>query len=149
MIYDRADGHYLGDYPDDLPPQNGGTHIGIFFAWLLNRNLLNEELLAAFPYELEAVLKRECSGREFLASKRDGQLSEEDLNQTGNDFTRAYYDSDIYFNDYAEVLAEGRPSFYHVDDTWENYDLMVERIEARYAAWQQGAPHRWWQFWRG
>ncbi|MDH5783992.1 MAG: hypothetical protein OEZ16_00105 [Chromatiales bacterium] len=148
MIYDRADGHYLGDYPSDLPPQNGGTHIGIFFTWLLNRNLLNERLVAQFPFELEEVFNREYSGRQFLADRRDGQLAEEDLSDTGNAFALAYYDSDIYFRDYAEILVGDKPSIYHVEDSWENYEKMAERIEARYSAWHQRAPRRWWQLWR-
>jgi hypothetical protein len=29
MSYDRADWHYGGNYPKGLPPENGGTHIGM------------------------------------------------------------------------------------------------------------------------
>lgn len=146
MIYDRADWHYKGDYPDDLPPQNGGTHIGIFFAWLVNQHLESESMTIAFSSELDGIRARTLSGREFLAKLRDGELAEGDLNETANAFARSYYDSDIYFKDYAEVLAGGLPSLYHVDDTWDNYDLMAQRIDERYRAWQkQRRP--WWRFW--
>ena len=39
MSYDRADWHYGGDYPKDMPPENGGTHIGIFLAWAIIHHL--------------------------------------------------------------------------------------------------------------
>lgn len=146
MIYDRADWHYLGDYPDDLPPQNGGTHIGIFFAWLVNHQLVSEQMVIAHSDELEAIRARALSGREFLAKLRGGELAESDLSDAGNAFAHTYYDSDIYFKDYAEILVGDAPSLYHVDDTWESYDKMAERIEARYAAWQK-RRRPWWRFW--
>lgn len=31
---DRADWHYDGQYPKGLPPENGGTHIGMFLVWV-------------------------------------------------------------------------------------------------------------------
>jgi hypothetical protein len=146
MIYDRAEWHYQGDYPDDLPPQQGGTHIGIFFAWLVNRKLESERLAIEHSAELDAIRSRSMTGREFLASMRDGELADGDMNDDGNAFARAYYDSDTYFQDYAQTLVGELPSLYHVDDSWENYDLMAERIDARYAAWQkQRRP--WWRFW--
>lgn len=146
MIYDRADWHYQGDYPDDLPPQNGGTHIGIFFAWLVNHNMESESMRIAFSDELDAIRERTLSGREFLAKLRDGELSGDDLNETANAFARSYYDSDQYFKDYAELLAGDLPSLYHVDDTWNNYDRMAECIDGRYAAWQKRRSP-WWRFW--
>ena len=40
--YDLTDWHYGGDYPPDLPPENGGTHIGFFLAWAIHRGLQGE-----------------------------------------------------------------------------------------------------------
>jgi len=146
VIYDRAEWHFKGDYPDDLPPQHGGTHIGIFFAWLVSQGLESEQLALVYSDELAAIRARHLSGREFLAKRRDGQLAEGDLNTVGNAFARSYYDSEVYFKDYAEVLVRELPSLYHVDDTWENYDVMAARIDQRFAVWQkQRRP--WWRFW--
>jgi len=37
---DRAHGHYSdGDYPKELPSENGGTHIGMYLAWIIQRGL--------------------------------------------------------------------------------------------------------------
>ena len=146
MIYDRADWHYLGDYPDDLPPQNGGTHIGIFFAWLVNQKMESEQQDIEHSAELEAIRARSISGREFIAKMRDGELADIDMNKAANAFALAYYDSNLYFEDYAQILVGEKSSLYHVDDTWENYDLMAERIAERYVAWQK-KQRAWWRFW--
>jgi hypothetical protein len=38
---DRADWHYGGGdlYPKELPPENGGTHIGMYLAWIVQHGL--------------------------------------------------------------------------------------------------------------
>jgi hypothetical protein len=38
MAYDRADWHYGSDFPNDVPDENGGTHIGMFLAWAIINN---------------------------------------------------------------------------------------------------------------
>ena len=148
MIYDRADWHYLGDYPDDLPPQNGGTHIGIFFAWLVNRQMESESLSIEFSTELDAIPARSLTGREFVAGLRDGELASRDLSEGGNAFAHDYFNSERYFKDYADILVGPLASLYHVDDSWANYERMAAVIDDRYAVWQ--AEHRspWWRFWQ-
>lgn len=146
MIYDRADWHYHGDYPSDLPPQNGGTHIGIFFAWLVNHHMESERLALEYSAELDAIRARQLSGREFIAKRRDGQLSDEEMNEEARAFAHHYYDSEEYFSDYARILVGSLPSLYHVDDTWQSYDAMASCLDERFAAWHK--QHRpWWRIW--
>lgn len=147
MIYDRADWHYTGDYPRDLPPQNGGTHIGFFFSWAVHHQLESEQLAQSDPEALAAIRARQLGGREFLARHCGGQLGESELNATGNAFAHDYYDSELYFKDYAETLAAGCPSLYHVDDTWANYDVMAPVIAGRFEAWKKATRRKWWKFW--
>ena len=147
MIYDRAEWHYQGDYPNDLPPQNGGTHIGMFFAWLINQHMESESLAIEHSTELDAIRQRTLSGREFVASQRDGELASADLGDNANAFARDYFSSDRYFQDYADTLVGSLPSLYHVDDSWVNYDRMAACINARYEAWQQQHRSPWWRFW--
>jgi hypothetical protein len=147
MIYDSIEWHYNGDYPDDLPPQNGGNHIGIFFSWLVNHRLESSQLAQQFPEQLDAIRTRRQSGREFLARLRDGQLSDGDLGEEGNAFTLFYYDSDNYFKDYAGTLVGALPSLYHVDDSWENYDRMAAVIDSHFAEWHRTVRAKWWRFW--
>ena len=43
MKYDDASWHSEGDFPDDLPEEAGGTHIGMFFAWALLSGMGGDE----------------------------------------------------------------------------------------------------------
>lgn len=45
MSYDRADWHYGGDFPSDLPDEAGSTHIGMFIAWAIMQDLAGPDLL--------------------------------------------------------------------------------------------------------
>jgi hypothetical protein len=43
MKYDDSSWHYGGDvFPEDLPPEAGGTHIGMFLAWAIMNYLESE-----------------------------------------------------------------------------------------------------------
>ncbi len=148
MIYDRADWHYKGDYPSELPPENGGTHIGIFFSWLLDRHMESEQMVLEFSEVLDGIRNRQITGREFLLHVRDGQLASVDMTEQANAFAHYYYDSDIYFNDYAQALASGLPSLYHVEDNWENYTAMAAILDARFTAWSKARQRPWWRFWQ-
>jgi len=39
MKYDDASWHYDGEFPADLPPEAGATHIGMYLAWCLLNEL--------------------------------------------------------------------------------------------------------------
>ena len=39
MAIDNAAWHYGGNFPEELPKENGGTHIGFFLAWIINKNI--------------------------------------------------------------------------------------------------------------
>ncbi|MGH7457354.1 MAG: hypothetical protein ACRENG_38750, partial [bacterium] len=68
-----------------------------------------------------------------------GVLSEDMLTAEGNAFTQQYFDFDNgqYLDDYDELLAEHLPSFFHVAETWENYDILAKRIDERFTAWKK------------
>ena len=54
-------------------------------------------------------------------------------------FAKAYFDLEKgkYPKDYDKLLTENLPSTYHVQDTWENYDLIKPQIDKRFAAWKK------------
>jgi len=139
---DRADWHSGGDFPADLPPENGGTHIGMFLAWIIHNGLQGEFHDEESPEELAAVRARRMTGREFLFRACDGKFWDEDLSEDGKSFTAAYYSGEggkgygAYMEDYERVLAAGLPTTYHVEDTWANYDAIALLISRRYAEWQ-------------
>ncbi|WP_422929084.1 hypothetical protein [Singulisphaera sp. PoT] len=142
MSIDRADWHFNGDFPSDLPQENGGTHIGMFLAWIILNGFQGESHKEDFPQELEAVRAREMTGREFLFKVCDGKFWEEDLNEEGKAFAAAYYSGEggegygAYIQDYERLLTAGLPSIYHVEDTWSNYDIIAPVISRRHAEWR-------------
>jgi hypothetical protein len=141
MAYDRADWHSGGDYPDDLPAENGGTHIGMFLAWAISRGLEGELHREESGDELAAVRARRMTGREFLFQVCDGKFWEDDLSEEGNAFAEAYYAPDIYFEDYEELLGAELPTMYHVEDGWAAFDKLAPRLDQRYATWKSsGKP---------
>ena len=141
MAIDRADWHSGGNFPADLPPENGGTHIGMFLAWIIHNGLQGEFHNDESPKDLEAVRARRMTGREFLFRACDGKFWNEDLSDEGNAFAAAYYSGEggkgygPYIEDYELALAAGLPSTYHVEDTWANYDAIAPVISRRYAEW--------------
>ncbi len=147
MAYDRADWHYGGDFPKDLPSENGGTHIGFFLAWAIARDLAGEiHFEDDFGIKaLEAVRKRTMSGREFLFKQCDEKFWSEDLNDEGNEFACWYYSENEeerpdYLTDYAAIFEGQAPhgNVYYVEDTWENFDKIAAAIDQRFAEWKQG-----------
>ena len=141
MAYDRADWHYGGNFPEDLPPEAGGTHIGMFLAWAITRGLEGDFHKVESSSALEALRRREITGRDFLNTECDEKFWEEDLSDEGNAFAKAYYEAegaDSYLADYGQLLGAGLPSLYHVEDSWENFDRLAARIDQRYQAWKRG-----------
>jgi hypothetical protein len=93
MAIDRTDWHSGQDFPKELPAENGGTHIGMYLAWIIN-NHLEGEIHHEDEDSKQAVArvrKREITGREFLASACDEKFWESDLNEEGLAFTKQYY----------------------------------------------------------
>lgn len=138
MAIDRMDWHYEGDYPEDLPPECGGTHIGMFLTWIIHNHLEGEFHQEEDAEELEAVRQRQMTGLEFLINQCDEKFGDEDLNEEGLAFTHFYYEDNKqgYLSDYTNALAQNLPSLYHVEDTWENYDLIAPLITAAYQKWK-------------
>jgi hypothetical protein len=137
---DRADWHYGGNYPPGLPPENGGTHIGIYVAWVIHRGLGSNRLEKDGGETYQRVLQREATGRDLLFSELDEKFFPELLKPEARAFTHDYYESNEYVNDYDRVLGGALETLYHVEDTWENYDRMAPILDQRLAAWRGTKP---------
>jgi hypothetical protein len=137
---DRADWHYGAgdDYPKELPPENGGTHIGMYLAWIIQHGLASAVLQKYARDSLPLLRERKITGRQLLFSELDEKLFSALLTKVGKDFTRDYYDTDCYIGDYADALGGSLLTLYHVEDTWENYDRLAPLIDQRFSRWQQG-----------
>lgn len=150
--YDDASWHYGGDFPKGLPEKNGATHTGMFLNWCINNNLLSDELKEDCEDQIESLKKREITGADFVIYALDGKFSEYDLNDFGNAFAKDYYVDETDFadkfssfaTDYINIfdsIAEESDfeyeTFYHIEDTYENYDLMKQIIDHRYLEWKE------------
>ena len=153
MSYDRAD----FDYSTETQPLSKGhaaTHIGMFLAWAVQHGLEGDHHRQHSADALARLRRREITGRQFFETACQERFAEKDLNDEGNQFTQHYYVDEAgrrgaYFADYKRVLAARLPSFWHVADTWENYEKMAAVISQRYEEWKNPRPRkRWWQFWK-
>ena len=150
--YDDASWHYGGDFPEGIPEKNGATHTGMFLNWCINNDLISEELKEDSEDELEKLKRREITGADFVIDALDGKFSEYDLNDLGNAFAKDYYvdETDFgdkfssfatdYINIFDSVAEESDfeyETFYHIEDTYENYDLMKQVIDHRFVEWKE------------
>ncbi|KAJ4159844.1 uncharacterized protein LMH87_007783 [Akanthomyces muscarius] len=142
IAIDKASWHSgAADFPADLDPQAGGTHIGFLLTWLINSNLMSDTFDSAAIADVEA---RRKTGREILFDVCDYTLKNEDLSEVGKKFVEDYYNADDrdksgnnwYLDNYERTLADDLPSMYHVEDSWENYDLIEPVIDAAYDHWR-------------
>ena len=150
--YDDASWHYGGDYPKNLPDENAATHIGMFLAWCINNDLASDELQKDAKDEINNVKSRQMTGGEFLINICDETFAHNDLSEFGQKFANDYYDNDKskfakkfgdYVDDFCNVFNEKAEkngfeyeTLYHVEDTWENYDLLAKKLDERFVEWK-------------
>jgi hypothetical protein len=145
---DKADWHYGNDFPENLPEENGGTHIGMYLNWVIEKNLISEFLLTESKNGIEKVKSGKITGRDFLFDCCDGKFWNQELNEIGLEFTESYYSSDKYFGDYAKVLASELDSIYEVKDNRQNYSLIKEKLDDRFNKWSSRKNKKFWEFWK-
>jgi hypothetical protein len=136
MKYDDASWHFEGDYPDDLPQENGATHIGMFLAWAVGRDLAGDELRDEVADELTALANRQLTPGAFVLRACDGKLTDEDLNEVGNAFAESYYEPG-YLTDYAALFGGGA-ALYDVEDSWTTFDQVKPVLDRRFDVWRAG-----------
>lgn len=135
---DKIDWHSGGDFPEELPYENGGTHIGFYIQWIIENDLIGEFLKDESDEALKSVLNNSITGRDFLIDYCDGKFWDECLNQKGLEFTNYYYeesDSDYnYLDEYSSMFDEYE-TIYHIENSNENYLRIKERIDEVYNWW--------------
>jgi hypothetical protein len=145
---DRADWHYGNDFPENLPEENGGTHIGMYLNWIIDNELIGEFHLTESKDGIEKVKSGEITGRDFLFDYCNGKFWNQELNEIGLEFTESYYSSDKYFGDFAKVLANELDSIYEVKDNRLNYSLIKEKLDQRFNKWNSRKNKKFWEFWK-
>ena len=147
--YDDASWHYLGEFPEKLPKIKGATHIGIFLEWCIQSDLMSDEQIEDFYDGILKVKENQMSGVEYLINNCDEIFSDNDLNEIGNCFAKAYYENNSefgkqysnYTSDYCHVLENDKnETIYDIDDTLENRILMKDTIDKRFVEWKFFSP---------
>ncbi|HBH24089.1 MAG TPA: hypothetical protein DDY13_11790 [Cytophagales bacterium] len=135
-IYDLAKNHFLGDFPDGLPIEKAYLHIGMYMGWIIDHDLYSGFFEDEASTEIYRFKRREL-GCIILAEIWDGSLSFDLFNRQGNMFTSYYYSGGLFRNDYLDTLVTDKPSIYHVEDTWENYEKINSRVSMRFDDWKK------------
>jgi len=139
--YDDVAWHHGGDFPADVPPEAGATHIGAFLHWLIINDRIGDELREDSVDAIAAVRSGTMTGARFLMSELDGKLIDEDFDDEGNAFALAYYEGhgggSPYIADYLATLdvTTAPDSFYRVPDGSSTQEALSTVIGARYAEW--------------
>jgi len=87
--------------------------------------------------DVEAVIRGEMSGTDFLFKYCDGKFTNEDLTDDGNAFASSYYDSS-YLGDYAGLFAD---VMYVAPESAHDVSKIFKLLDQRLG----GRP--WWKFW--
>jgi hypothetical protein len=133
--YDDAHWHSGGDFPADLPPENGATHIGMFLAWAIEKGLASRMHYDRRSPHVRRLQARTITPRQYFLKRCYSKLREEDFNERGNRFAAAKYDD--FLRD-VESYFDDHESLYHVGDTWENFDLYKEELDDMLESWEGG-----------
>jgi hypothetical protein len=156
--YDDASWHVEGGFPEGISEEQGFIHIGMYLGWLIDHNLLSEEVMEEFSSEIDGFKERKISGTQIL-KMLDGKLVSDELNAEGNAFSQDYYEK--YTEDFGMLTQSAKMSSdYSVKDTWDNYEIIKNMIDKKYIGWKamieetladESAENRkkaWWKFWQ-
>lgn len=132
-VYDKADWHLEGEWPEGLPEEQSFVHIGYYLGWLIDRSHTSAEFNKDFEKDIARFKKGELTAPKLLKIT-DGVLTSDMIDAEGNLFTK-YYFEDLYLEDY-ERLFPKVDSLYEVKDNRENYAVVKERIDSRFTEWK-------------
>ena len=136
---DKGKWHWEGDYPAELDPERGSTHIAMYFAWAVDNHHVSSKFAG------EAIIARFRSREVNLLELMqwfDDVLAPDMLTDEAAAFSARYYGGEeepIYIEDYSNLLAANLPTPYHVEPTFENYERIKPMIQERFETWQANA----------
>ena len=128
-VYDDAKWHSGGDFPEDLPPSAGATHIGMFLAWAMSREMVSEKHMGNPVPEKPG---------QYLLQRCEGMLRFEDLCGIGNEFAWNYYSVRNKYVDDLQEIARGLPTAYHLCDDLSTLQKVSLACDRRFKAWRRG-----------
>jgi hypothetical protein len=136
MAIDRIDWHASAEnFPEDMPEENGGNHIGYFMEFLYKRDFLPDNPDSAVE-EYMKVKNDEVTGLRFLIDNCDGKFWDVDTNEEGLKFTNYIYD--YYLGEIVNILGDIP---YERNYSAEDYQTVEKWLEKQLSAWvENGKP---------
>lgn len=144
MKYDDASWHYgAQDFPSELAPEAGGTHIGMFVTWAILNGLAGSIHTEDSPVLLGKLQRREITPGAWFMAACDEKFTDEDLTEDGIAFAQIYYaDGDglkiaqpSFIADYEAAFPQ-QSDLHQVPDTWAVYDMIAPTISRRFMKWR-------------
>jgi hypothetical protein len=139
ISYDKAEWHYEGEFPEDLDFFQAHDHTGMFLGWLIDSDMISESFHQELADQITAFRARKMTGPQVF-EQACGCLDSEMLSDLGNAFTSDFYlrRGANYVGDFNLILGTKYDSSYHVEDSWENYQVITAKITERFERWQRG-----------
>ncbi len=135
-VYDLAKDHFLGDFPTTLPIEKAYLHIGMYMGWVIDHHGYSEYFEDEASTEIYRFRRREI-GCIILSEIWNGALSHELFSTETNLFTFYYYAGGIFKRDYIDVLVKSHKTIYHVEDDWNNFNAISQRMSERFHEWKR------------
>lgn len=129
--YDRIDWHIESAIEAGQPAEYGFTHIGLYLAWLIRRELHDPAMLRS--EHVEAVEAGEMTGSDLM-DDIDGKLVGAVMSPEGRAFSEARYEA--YLAEYA-AMFDSLPD-YSVEDGPDAYARVEPVLDRLYAEWVAG-----------
>ena len=110
-MYDNIRFHLDEDYPDQLPPENAATHIGMYWQWAAHAGLVNP------VWQTAPETAADFAAMTYYTDEEDGYGA--------------------FMEDY--VLALDTPSlggFYHVKNTPETFAKLTPVFQTAFEKWK-------------
>jgi hypothetical protein len=126
MSYDDASWHFDSVLEKGLDKDCAATHIGMFFAWLANRGMVDPNFQDVSP-----LVDRTVAPGRFLLDRCCGEIDEFMLTQAGAEFTAATYRT--YLSSYQDIPAVAEyDESYAAADSWELYEAVAQALDEAY-----------------
>jgi hypothetical protein len=139
-VFDKAKYHEEAVLNAGLDEDQSFVHTGLFFAWLIEKELFSEFFKTESEELIPKFKSREITPCEIYKFW-DGTLIGEMMNVEGYNFSIYYFDLDKgqYLSDYAKVFQVELTSTdtYKIKDTWENYEKIKITIDNVYDNWKK------------